>query len=116
MKKLIVGETLYSLNINSAARGQPQILTPIKVTKIGRKYFTAGEKLLPRQYYLSNWEEKTFYYPESKLYVSEQAYLDEQASHKICRKMKEIFRYGWNNLEIPLHILQKIEKILKEEY
>lgn len=40
MGKPKLGDILYSLNINNAARNVKQELTEVTVTKVGRKYFT----------------------------------------------------------------------------
>ena len=37
--KPVVGQVLYSLNVGNAARNCGQVLTPVTVVSVGRKYF-----------------------------------------------------------------------------
>ncbi len=115
MKKLEIGQILYSLDSNNAAKHSPQVLTPVKVTKIGRKYFTTGFGYLKCRYYLNDWRKKTDNAcSDSKLYESEQAYLDEKEMLRICEKISENFKYGRNWIKLSLDALHKIEWIIKE--
>ena len=108
MKKPEVGQTLYSLNVGNAARGKPQELAPVKVTKVGRKYFTCHG----RPYYIKNWREKTDYMPESNLYSSPQEYKEAKEATKICEFISTTFEYGRNSRNIPLSELKEIERII----
>lgn len=58
-KKPEVGQVVYSLNVGNAARNREQVLTPLKVTKVGRKYFTALEDGYPDhlsvQFHIDSW-------------------------------------------------------------
>lgn len=55
-----VGQTLYSLNIGNACRNCEQKLTPVKVVKVGSKYFECLEDGYhrPTVYHLDGWYEK----------------------------------------------------------
>ena len=111
MKKLKIGQILYSLQINNITKRKPT-LTPVEVTKIGRKYFTAGKGGLARQYHLSDWREKTDYTRLSKLYVSKQAYFDGKVSNEICKQLGNISQYGQNILNLPVDVLREIKEII----
>ncbi len=63
MRKPTVGETLYSLNIGNATRGKVQKLTPVKVLKVGRKYFTTGVECGPE------WKKELKEYLETLTYT-----------------------------------------------
>ena len=109
-----VGQTLYSLNIGNAARHKKQELTPVVVTKVGRKYFTAGEGRRVTQYHLDSWREKSEYTPDSRLFVSRQAWEDEKEINRIGRKIYKSFPFGENRHKISLKNLRIIEQFLDE--
>lgn len=61
-RKPIVGETLFSLNVgNDARHGVPQILTPMVVKSVGKKYFKLSrpESNWTVEFYLEDWSQKT---------------------------------------------------------
>jgi hypothetical protein len=107
-----IGQTLYSLNVGNAARRVPQTLTPVIVTKVGRKYFTTGEGWQATQYHIGDWREKTDFSPNSHLYASEQEYADEKESDELCRRIGKAFEYGRNAKALPLEALRRIEGII----
>lgn len=110
--KPFIGQTLFKLNVGNAARHIPQVLTPVKVTKVGSKYFTIGEGWEAKQYHLDDWSEKTEYSAESNLYLSEQEYLDEQEEIEICREISRAFDKGKNSKFLPLSRLREIKDII----
>lgn len=115
MKKPKVGQTLYSLNIGNATRNRKQKLTPVTVTKVGRKYFTCAKTGLERygtQYHLSNWKEKTNYSPDSYLYEDPQIWKDEKEAAELCDRIRKAFDYSINKVELPLDDLRKIDRII----
>lgn len=112
MRKPIVGETLYSLNVGNNARNRPQVLTPVVVTSVGRQYFTAGEGYRAVRYHISDWTEKTEYSPNSKIYESEQQWLDEKEDRELARQIGDAFEYGRNRREIPLAVLREIVALI----
>ena len=112
MKTPKVGQTVYSLNVGNAARHNEQVLTPVVVTKVGRKYFTVGEGWRATQFHISDWSEKTEYSPCAALYESEQEWLDEKESGDLCREIARAFEYGKNSRDLPLSSLREIGKIL----
>jgi hypothetical protein len=112
-----VGQTLYSLNVGNAARGVQQKLTPVKVIKVGRKYFTCrpegGSRWLEMQYYLDRWNEKSDYSANSVLYSNPQEWEDEKEAAEICHFIYKFFNYGLNRTNVPLETLRKIKEMLK---
>jgi hypothetical protein len=108
-----VGQTVYSLNTGNAARNVEQRLTPVIVTKVGRKYFTVGEGWQATEYNLENWVEKTIYSPSSCLYISEQEYAEENEAAEICELLYKTFKHGHNILKVPLASLRKLAEIIK---
>ena len=115
MEKPKVGDILYSLNIGNAARHRKQELKPVEVKKVGRKYFTVGDEgkgWWEQQYYIENWRTKTEYSPDSRLYGTVREYEDEKETYRICKKLKDCFQYGRNNLSLSLDKLRNIESIV----
>lgn len=111
-RKPTIGETLYSLNVENAARNTPQVLTPLKVTKVGRKYFTLGEGWQEAQFHLSSWKENSDYTPSHRIYETEQSYKDEKEEGEISNRIYKAFEYGRNTQEIPLSKLREIDQML----
>ena len=112
MRKPVVGETLWMLNVGNAARDVPQTLTPSKVTKVGKKYFTVGEDWRETQFHLEDWREKSEYSARYALYESEQAWKDEMESTRLCREIGEAFQYGRNAKGLSIPSLRAIHGIL----
>ena len=115
MKKVTVGQRLFSLNIGNAARRAKQVLKPVIVTKVGRKYFTVkteDQYGFETEYCLENWCENTKYSPDSKLYEKEQQWEDEKEISVICEKIRRAFEYGKNNQNIDLEKLRMIFSIV----
>ena len=112
MRKPEVGETLFSLNIGNAARNREQVLTPVVVAKVGRKYFTAGEGLNEAKYRLSDWRQVTDYSPNSFLYESEREFEDEKECSDLAGAISEAFKYGRRTQGLSLAALRKIHAIV----
>ena len=115
--KLKIGQKLYSLNVGNASRNTESKLTPVLVTKVGRKYFTCcpeGEhSWQENQYYIDTWLEKSDYSANSVLYSSTKEWEDEKESSRICSIVSDEFKYR-NHCSIPLSQLKIIERIIKE--
>lgn len=111
----IVGQTLYSLNVNNAARDKEQKLTPVTVTKVGRKYFACrpiDSTWRETQYSIETWREKTKYSPDSQLYVSPQELEDEKEAANISKEIQKAFEYGYNRRDVSLDALRQIKAII----
>ena len=111
MRRPEVGETLFSLNVGNAARNCPQVLTPVVVTKVGRKYFTAGGGWQAKQYRFSDCAQKSEYIADSALYESEQEWEDEKEARVLAGAISEAFKHGRNTKGVPLAALRKIHAI-----
>lgn len=119
--KIKINQILYSLNVGNACRNREQVLTPVIVIKIGRKYFTACPlkdieyKSMHTMYYLDGWSEKTEYSANSKLYISEAEYNEEKEIIRICSKIYKSFDYGKNKEKLSVDQIQRIENIIDEK-
>ena len=112
--KPYVGMKLFSLNVGNAARDVEKKLTPVHVVKVGRKYFTTRKDGFDSawadvEYNLEDWQEKTEYSANSFLYETEQEWLDEKESTKICDEIYAAFQYGKNGRYLPLESLRIIK-------
>ena len=108
----ILGETLYSLNVGNAAKNCEKILTPVEVTKVGRKYFeiTFKDHWRPIVFHIDNWYEKTEYSSDFSLYESPQQWEDEKEFYRLREIILKAIEYGEN---ITLKNLQDIYKIIE---
>lgn len=113
MKPPTVGQRLFSLNVGNYARNTEQKLTPVIVSKVGRKYFTCKREdyHLETQYHLEDWREKTEYCVNSALYESEQAWEDEKEAAQLCKQIHQAFEYG-RNPNLPVSTLRQIAALL----
>jgi hypothetical protein len=112
-KKIEVGLTLYRLGLQRPyKKGE---LVPVKVTKVGRKYFTAKEDSCNYdiQYHLDDLSEKTEYDVTTKLYWSEQECLDDKERNALLDAIKKYFRDF--NITLSLQQLREINKVLMLE-
>ena len=105
-EKLTVGQELFKLNIgNNARRDVAQKLTPVVVTKIGRKYFSVKDHgyNFETAFSLEDWTEKTEYTANVCLYKNEQEWSDEKEEAMLCKAIWNAFEYGRNrnNVELP---------------
>lgn len=111
MRRPIVGETLYSLNVGNAARDSEQVLTPVIVKSIGRKYFTViGKYGWEIKYYLDTWAEVTEYLADTYLYETEKEWEDEKEATELHHKIKYHFVY---KKRLSLDQLRAINKIME---
>lgn len=115
MTKPKVGQILYRLNIGNNARHVPQVLTPVIVSKVGRKYFTVrrydGPYTAESEHHIDNWYERTEYSADYALYESEQAWADEKEARAICQHIAEAFRYGDNRRNLSIEVLRDMKRI-----
>jgi phosphotransferase system IIA component len=113
--KPTVGQRLFSLHIGNISRNGPQALTPVVVTKIGRKYFTVENEERLRnttEFHVEGWMQKTDYSADYALYESEQQYADEKEARTICDKIGKAFECGRNFKNINIETLRKIEALI----
>jgi len=119
MKKPVVGQILYSLNVGNAARNYEQILTPVEVVKVGRKYFTlheVGQKYRTRdvKFHIDSWKEKTEYCSNYCLYETEQEWVDLKEKSDIISLIKNEIQWHGAIENMPLEILKQIKSIIAD--
>jgi len=117
MNKPKVGQTVYRLNIGNAARHQEQKLTPVVVSKVGRKYFYAGTDTqrtdFHNQYHLDNGIENCGEYSSNYcIYETRQEWEDEKEQRKLFDKMRGQFS-GYGRPKLTLSQLRKIDEIVE---
>lgn len=110
-----VGQTVYSLNVGSAARYSQQKLAEYTVTKVGRKYFTIKreDSWVDHQFHLDTWKQKTEYSPDMQLYTSIQEYEDEKERNDLLDKMFALFYARHLRINLSLEQLREIDKIVE---
>lgn len=113
-----VGQIFYSLNIGNAARHRKQELTPVVVTKVGKKYFTCcpegGKKFQEEQFFIENWRQKTDYSPNAQLYQSREEYEEERERNLIVQYLAEVFT-NRNRFSLSLVQLREIERVIRSK-
>lgn len=116
MRKVTVGMQLFSLNTGNAARNKAQVLTPVIVTKVGRKFFYAKKDgaNFDTRYLISDWREDTDYSICSVLFESEQDYEDMKHCKDLSAKICDEFKYGSSRSDLDLPSLQSIHKIIED--
>lgn len=112
-----VGQKLFSLNIGNASRRSPQVLTPVIVKSVGRKFFVAGVEGCAdhsnETYHLDTWHEKTNSTADSCLYETEKEWADEKEAAELCAEIGKAFEYGSNRKNLSLEKLRSIKAILQ---
>jgi hypothetical protein len=107
-RKPVVGETIYALNVGDNARYKDQVLRPVTVTQVGRKYFSCDNNA---QFGIDNWRQKSDYSAVWELYESEQDYADHLESIEIRDELRDIFG-GYRKCNANLDQLREIKRIL----
>ena len=108
-----VGQHLFSLNVGNSARRVEQVLTPVVVTKVGRKYFTVAtsdQYAFENRFWIEDWREVTEYSPNCALYATEQQWKDEKETSALLLLIRKAFDYGAGR-SIPLENLRKIAEL-----
>lgn len=117
-RKPITGETLFDLNIGNAAHGCEQKLTPVIVTKIGRKYFTCapteGQYRPETTYLIEDWRQNTEYCRDHKLYETAQEWNDEKEVGEIHAMLRSEFGH-YGRCKLPLEKLRAMKSILTND-
>lgn len=115
-RKPKVGDTLFDLNVgNAAGRGRPQVLTPVIVIKVGKKYFTCaprdGGYRPETTYRIEDWVENTSHCKGHHLYETEQEWEDEREAAAIRCQLREIFN-AFGPCRLSLEILRAMKALL----
>lgn len=119
-RKPILGERLFVLNVGNSARNTPQILNPVIVSKVGRKYFTVENDSedrcnQPLQFQIADWLQVTEYSADYVLYETEQHHADERESLELARVIRNEFSDSWRAPKQTLETLRKIHTLIKPE-
>ena len=113
-----VGQRLYSLNVGNAARHTIQQLSPVYVSRVGRKYFyclPVGKPFYREvQYYIESWGEKTDYSATSKLYENQEEHADEKEKNELVKFIHHEFDF-YIGCPLSLDVLRKIKQLILED-
>lgn len=87
------------------------------VEQVGRKYFNAALDSygMSHRYRLSNWEEDAGYGARTRLYATEQEWIDEAEASKIWSDLRETFN-GFPRIRFSLETLRAIRDLIEKEY
>ena len=120
MPNPVVGQVLFSLPIGNACRPSlvERKLTPVVVTKIGRKYFDTVSQEHPtwrgERYELGSWKQDTGgYSATSYLFTTEQEWFDENEADQLNKAISKKFEFNMNH-GLNLDQLRRINAILNE--
>ena len=116
-RKPVVGERLYSLNIGNSARHAEQKLTPVIVSKVGRKYFYAEKEgyRLETKYHIDSWVEATDFCANSKLYESAEDWNNEKLKSELLQALSDAFGVYYKKEEFTIEQLKSVCEILSIE-
>lgn len=112
-----VGQTLYLLERGFRHRDKEKEieLEPVKVTKIGRKYFSIEKYGRDVQFHIENWHEKTEYNSTNYLYESKQERAEEKEFDEKLTEIKEVFGTWGRGKNLSLDSLRKIYNIIQDK-
>lgn len=118
MKKLSIGDIVYSLNVGNAARHIEQKLTKCEVVKVGNKYFeispTDSDWKWKEKFHIDGWNQVTECSASHSLYETEQEWIDEKEKNNLITKIRAVFA-NYGNPKITLDAARKIVEILNSE-
>jgi hypothetical protein len=112
----VVGQELFMLNIGNAARKREQVLLPVKVVAVGRKYFTVqtSDKWEHEyQFHIDTWAEKTNYSPCYCLYETAQELEDEKEANALFLAIRKAHFDTYGRVKLSLSQLRKIAEIIE---
>lgn len=114
-KEPVIGQIMYRLNINNAARGREQELTEVKVIEVKRKYFTVSAEICPFTsiHHLEGGYEKSDYSPDYEIYESAEKWHEKKECKVIGMAISNSFNFG--NSRFSYDQLKKVESILYPE-
>lgn len=117
--KPVVCQTLYSLNIGYAYKRDTQRLLPVKVVKVGRKYFTCSPvnpilAFKRTEFHIDTWGQRTRFTPDEHLYASEQEYMDEKEQQELVTWIRNAASYGGQTRKLPLETLRQIKTLMEQ--
>ncbi len=114
--KVKVGQTLYRLNTGNGARRAPQVLLPVVVQKVGRKYFTVapsseGKHWNTSKHNLDDWCEVTEFVAGWALYETEQEWNDAKEHRLLTCELRRYFS-DFGPMNLPLITLRAIQALI----
>lgn len=115
--KPVVGQTLYSLDLmNNRRRTEANVLTPVEVSSVGRKYFGVKKAGFPfeTKHHLDTWVEVSRYSPNAALYASEQEWADEKEADALVTMLYGCFS-NYSARKLPLETLRQIRDLIQKE-
>lgn len=115
MSKFEVGQKVWTLNVNNAARRVERKLTERELVKVGRKYFYLKEYGREIKFDIETLEEFTDYTSDYKVYLDPQDWEDEKTSGELISKIKLILYPQFRSSGVSLDKLRSIAKILEIE-
>jgi len=116
-----VDQEVFSLNVGNNARNQEQVLTPMVVSKVGRKYFSAKRAddaigYSETQYHLDTWIQKTEFCANSRIFPTKQEWYDEQEAALLSAEFKTVFGFGYaGSKQLSLTALLAIKDIIDND-
>ena len=114
-RKPKVGEIFWRLNIGNAARNRDQKLEAVRVTHVGRKWFTVAPDDLPHRsdrFTITDREQDSGpYSPTAALYDCPLQWEDEKEAAELWRMMRSLFNYV-GSPQLPLDVLREIRDVI----
>jgi hypothetical protein len=107
----VVGQTLYALNVGNNARHQAQVLRPVQVISVGRKYFKAippeysKSPHMAVEYELENWGHRSECSINWRLYATAQEWEDEKEMDRMSEDLRKMFS-GYGRIRPSLEALR----------
>ena len=113
MNKLKVGQIIWTLNVNDAARRREQILTEREITKVGSKYFYFKEGHREVKFHIETLREVSNYTSNYTIYLNDQDYYDQKHRYELLSKIKGKLETRYEVDGISLEKLGMIADILE---
>ncbi len=109
-RKPVVGETLWAVNINNAARNREQTANPVIVDSVAKKYFRVSGLFGTKEFYIASWYQKSECSSDYMLYETERDFIDIKEREQFSKKIRDI---DFN--KISLDKLRRINEIIGEK-
>jgi hypothetical protein len=110
-RKPILNEMLFAERVGNKRDEGP--LTPVTVTRVGRKYFTCKMGWRGIQFHLDSWRQVTDYSPDCVLYETEQEQSDLREKERLAAMLRQEFNH-WGQSPFPLETLRQIRDLVAQ--
>jgi hypothetical protein len=111
-RKPIVGEALFLKQLNKGR--DAGLLRPVKVTKVGRKYFKCKvQDWHEQQFEIESWDQVSEYSADYVLYETEAEYNDTVERKRIIDILRDEFG-GWIDSKLHLETLRQIRDLVAQ--